>query len=245
MTNAYDVKRVWKLKKRLEAAGRKLASALPSVSLAELRRVFDANTLEAILDGELRVPESTIARSIKDSLRGRLREVEVTIDERRVEIVGRYKKLGVELDARIIGRDQAFTPTPPPGVITMNVEYAGIDAGGVVLKRVLSLVILAVLRFIYGEKILEDQLGVVEGVTLEGDVLTLRLADIPQVREVIERSVFGVRFGDLIQVTDIRFARGFVEVHLSAAEVLRRAALMLDPMQRPGRPSGPRRYPSE
>ena len=234
MANVDDVKRVWRLKKRLEAAGRRLASALPSVTLAELRRVFDANTLEAILEGKLRVPESTIAHSIKETMGGRLSEAEVTIEERGLEIVGRYKRLGVELDARIIARDVAYEPTPQPGVLTMDVDSAGIDAGGLVIRRVLSLVILAVLKFIYGPKILEDQLEGLEGVVYEGGKLTFRLAEIPQVRDVIERSVFGVRFGDLIQVTDIRFASGHVVVHISAAEVLRKAALTLDPMQRPG-----------
>lgn len=234
MANVDDVKRVWNLKKRIEAAGRKLASALPSVSLAELRKVFDANTLDAILEGELRVPESTIAHSIKETMRGRLSEVEVTIEERRLEIVGRYKRLGVELDARIVGREQTFEPTPQPGVLTMEVDSAGIDAGGLVIRRILSLVILAVLKFIYGPRIIEDQLDGLEGVVFDGKTLVFKLAEIQQIREVVERSVFGVRFGDLIQVTDIRFAPGHVEVHLSAAEVLRKAALMLDPMQRPG-----------
>lgn len=229
------IRRVWKLKKRFDEARKKLARRLPLLSVDELRRVLSSNTIEAILEGRLRIPESTLAKSIEVALDGRVRDVEVVLDEGSLSVSGRYVRLRVEIDFHIRATDLTFVPLPQPGVLSMELGEVEVGGGDIPLRRLLSMIVLAILRFIYGDRLVRDQLEEVRGVTLEDRLFTCRLAELPQVSEVVERRLLGVRLGDLMQVTDILFVPGSVEVGLSVAEALEKAARMVDPMKRPGR----------
>ncbi len=229
-----SVRQVLKLTKRLEEAGRRLSKKLPLLSVEQIGNVLGANTIAAIIDGTLRVPQDTIAASVRSSLRTKFSNLEVSLDDRRIEVTGRYKKMGVGFDFRFVGTNQTYEPDPPPGVLTLTVDELDVGRGGLPIRRVLSLIVLSVLYLIYGDRLVADQLDDVEGVELDGERVIFRLAELPQVHEAMDRSLLGVKLGDLLELRDIRFVPGAVEVRLSAADALRRAAALVDPMARPG-----------
>jgi len=180
-----------------------------------LEDLLGANTLQALLDGVVLVPASTVQVVVAEQLEGQLTDVEVELGDRSIDVRGVAERLLARIKVHVAGRNQTYTPKDPLGELALDVEQLDSRASGTVLQRIIGGIVVAIVRALYGDTLLQDSLDSTDGIAVKGSQVRCQLAEIPAVRRVLARDVGGMRPARLIKVRDIVFVLDAVRVEVS------------------------------
>ena len=171
------------------------------------------------------IPASAIEGVARDMLN--VDDLEITLLQRGLGLTGTYRRAGVPLSVAITLVDQSYVEGEPIGRIIMRLENSDVELSGGLVRRLVSAIVIAVVRGLFGDAVLLSPLTTVDGVTVDDDIITCDLSGMDRIGRALAFEVAGYRLMDLFTVNDIVFEPGQVRVQVTGSAGAQRLSSLL------------------